>query len=591
MALSRKAWTRGGLRWQIAPAWPDAADMARRLKISPLIAQVLHNRGLEDVEAIRKFLSPKLTDLHPPESLAGVAPAAERLSRAIREKEKICLYGDYDVDGMTGVAILYRCLAMHGADVEYYVPHRLEEGYGVNVEAVEQIADDGTKLLVTVDCGISAVAPLRRAAELGMEVIVTDHHTPGPELPEAQAVVHPALPAGSPRAPDAAYANPDLAGAGVAFKLAWQLARSICGADRVDESTRKFLLEATSLAALGTIADVVPLVGENRVLAVYGLKALAITEHVGIRALLASAGLTGEMLDAYHVGFLLAPRLNACGRMGHAHSAVELLTRADARRARSIADKLEQQNAERKKIERQILQQAVEMVEDARLPGAADRAIVLASPDWHAGVVGIVAARLVDRFHRPAVVIALNGDEGQGSARSVAGFHMRDALAACAAHLSSFGGHAMAGGLRIAAGSVEAFAADFARHAAERLSEDDLLPVLRIDAQATLSELSYPVVEHLERLAPFGQGNPRPLVRIASCRVLAAPQRMGRSGTTVSFVVGQPDARLRCVGFGMGDLADALVGINTVDIVGRPKLSRFGGRTSLEMHLSDVRWD
>ncbi|KPK84192.1 MAG: hypothetical protein AMJ81_06280 [Phycisphaerae bacterium SM23_33] len=570
----------------MARPWPAAAETARRLKTSPLITQILHNRGLEDLGEIRRFLSPKLTDLHPPELLPDIDLAAERICRAVRDGEKTCIYGDYDVDGVAGVAILFRCLAMHGAAVDYYVPHRLAEGYGVNVEAVRSIAQSGAQLLVTVDCGISACEPLRQAAALGMDVIVTDHHAPPERLPEAVAVVHPGLP-GRP------YPNPGLPGAGVAFKLAWQVARRLSGSDRVDEPTRNFLLEATSLAALGIIADVVPLLGENRVLAVYGLKGLAASEHVGIRALLKSAGLAGARLDSYDVGFVLAPRLNACGRMGHARLAVELLARADAARCRRIAEHLERQNTRRQRIEREIFEQAVDMLEQGRAAAPTDFAIVLASPDWHGGVIGIVASRLVTRFGRPAVLIAVDGEDGHGSARSIDGFHMHDALAACAEHLTSFGGHAMAGGLRLPASRIEAFAKAFAGFAAEHVTAEMLAPALRLDAEATLSELSLPVVEHLERLGPFGQANPRPLLAVRSCRLLAPPQRMGRGGETVSFVVGQerpasPAKRMRCVGFGMGELADALVGINTVDIAGEPVLDRFNARLSVQMHLRDV---
>ncbi len=592
MAPTGKAWTRGRYRWEVAAPWPAAAEKARRLKTSPLIAQVLHNRGLDDLEAIRKFLRPKLTDLHAPELLSDVDVAAERLCRAARSRERTCIYGDYDVDGMTGLAILYSCLAARGADVDYYVPHRLKEGYGVNTRAIDQIAAGGAKLLITVDCGISAIEPLRRARELGMDVVVTDHHDPGPTLPDALAVVHPAIPAGGPsrRGTAATYPNPDLSGAGVAFKLAWQFSRAMCGGKQVDEPTREFLLEATSLAALGTIADVVPLLGENRVLAVYGLKGLAVTGHVGIRALLASARLTGEKLDAYHVGFRLAPRLNACGRMGHARSAVELLTRADPDRARRIAARLERMNTQRQQIERQIFEEAVEMVESGAAAAPADFAIVLASPAWHAGVVGIVASRLVDRFHRPAVLIAVDGEEARGSARSIEAFHIRDALAGCADELTSFGGHAMAAGLSLPARNIERFAAAFTRLAAEHLSASDLRPTLRVDAEVNIAELPHSVVEHLERLAPFGQGNPRPLVAVRGCQVLTPPQRLGRNGATVSFLIGQNDSRLRCVGFGMGDLADALSGIHTVDLVGSPVLNRFNGRTNVEMHLRDVTW-
>jgi len=588
MAPSSEARTHRGYRWQVAPAWAEARAVARRRRTSPLIVQVLRNRGVEGPEAMRQFLEPRLTDLHPPERLGGVTDAAQRIAAAVAGGEKICVYGDYDVDGMTGVAILCRCLAVAGADVDYYVPHRVEEGYGVNVEAVEKIAADGAKLLVTVDCGIGAIEPLARAAELGMDIIVTDHHTPGQGLPDAAAVVHPAL-------PGADYPNGDLSGAGVAFKLAWQIARAVCGRQRVDEPTRSFLLEATSLAALGTIADVVPLLGENRVLASYGLKGLAATEHPGLAALLRSAGLAGERLDAYHVGFLLAPRLNAAGRMGHARLAVELLARPESAPCDEIAAYLEQQNTQRQRVEREIFRQAVERVEAGDLPAPSDHAIVLASRDWHAGVVGIVASRVVDRFARPAVLIALDGEDGQGSARSVEGFHMRDALAACGAHLRGFGGHAMAGGLRLAAGDVPAFARAFADYAAEHLTADLLIPALRIDAEADLAELDFRVVERLEKLAPFGRGNPRPVVAVRGVKVLSPPQRMGRDGGTVSFIAGADGragtrTRLRCVGFQMGALAEDLVGVEAVDIAGEPVLNRFRGRVSVEMRLRDVAW-
>ena len=552
--------------------------------MSPLLAQVLHNRGLDDPDEIRRFLTPKLTDLHPPELLSGIDAAVERLAKAAAERERVCIYGDYDVDGMTGLAILYRCLEMFGADVHYYVPHRLKEGYGVNAEAVEAIAAEGTRLLVTVDCGITAIEPLARATAAGMDVIVTDHHTPGDELPAATAVVHPAL-AGS------AYPNPDLCGAGVAFKVAWRLAQAMCGGDRVDERTREFLLEATSLAALGTIADVVPLVGENRVLAIYGLKGLAASAHVGIRALISSAGLTGERLDAFHVGFRLAPRLNACGRMGHAALAVELLVGANAERSREIATYLESQNVERQLTERAIVAQAIEMVAADKTPAPADRSIVLASPDWHAGVIGIVASRLVERFRRPTVLIALDGETGQGSGRSVEGFHMHDALAACAEHLNSFGGHAMAGGLRLPADQVEPFAAAFGAYAAEHVPDEALSAVLHVDAEARLGELGLSVIEQLERFAPFGRGNPRPLIAVRGMHVLSPAKRIGRTGQTVSMLLTDDSYRLRCVGFGMGELAEQLAGITTVDIVGAPVINRYNSRTNVEMHLSDVKWD
>ncbi|HUS90812.1 MAG TPA: single-stranded-DNA-specific exonuclease RecJ [Phycisphaerae bacterium] len=582
--MASRAWTPGALRWVLAPPFDGAEAMARRLGVAPLVAQVLANRGLTDVEAAKAFLAPKLSDLHDPLLLPGVVPAAERIARAVAAGERIVIYGDYDVDGMTAVAILHACLRMLGARAEFYVPHRLDEGYGVNTEAVRKIVADGAELIVTVDCGISAAGPLRQATDAGVDVIVTDHHSPPEVLPDVVAVVH-------PRVPGSEYPNADLSGAGVAFKLAWQVARAVCGRDRVDEPMRNFLLDATCLAALGTIADVVPLVGENRSLATYGLRGLPETTHPGLRALLEAADLTGTKLDAYHVGFLLAPRLNACGRMGHARLAVELLTDAAPDRCRSIAQYLNQQNAERQKVERAIAAEAVEMVVARGLDAPEHRIIVLASEDWHGGVIGIVASRLVDRFGRPAILVAFNGDGGQGSGRSVPGFHMRDALAACSEHLVSFGGHAMAGGIRIERDRIEAFAEAMGAYARQNLRAEDLTACLNLDAEATLASLSYATASHVARMAPFGQGNPEPVVAVRSCQVVGPPRRMGRGGGTASVVLAQNGAKLRAVGFGMGDLADHLVGIHTVDVAAVPRLNTFRGATNVELELKDVAWE
>ncbi len=578
------SWRYGVERWEVAPVYDGAAELARRVGTAPIVAQVLANRGITDPEAGKAFLNPKLSDLHPPEMLSGCVEAARRVAAAVARKARIVIYGDYDVDGMAGVAILHSILRLVDADVRFYVPHRLEEGYGVNAEAIAKLAEEGTELLITVDCGISANEPLAAAKAAGMEVIVTDHHSPGEQLPPADVIVHPAVPSGE-------YPNPYLAGAGVAYKLAWQVAVEICGNSRVDQPIREFLLEATCLAALGTIADVVPLVGENRSLAVYGLRGLPHTTHPGIRALLHSTRLDGEKLDAYHVGFLLAPRLNACGRMGHARLAVELLTDAPPDRAAKIADYLAAQNAERQKVERAITAEAVEMVRARGLDDPGSRAIVLASESWHGGVIGIVASRLVDRFNRPAVLVAFNGDGGQGSGRSIPGFHMRDALAACSRCLDSFGGHAMAGGVRIDRRRMVDFTAAFTAYANAHIDDAQLTPVLHVDAEATLPQLSHNVVEHLSRLAPFGQGNPPPIVAVRGCKVLGQPRRMGRGGGVLSLMLSQDGVSFRAVGFSMGELAERLVGVNVVDVAAKPVINDFRGRTSIELQLKDVSWD
>lgn len=584
------AWTSRQRQWQIAPKHSKADELAAALRTPGIVAQVLCNRGICDEPAGRSFLNPKLADLADPLALAGVDSAARRIAAAVRNRERIVIYGDYDMDGIASVAILYGCLQMVQADVHFYVPHRLEEGYGVNDQAIDKIIAEGTKLIITVDCGISAAAPLAAATAAGVDVIVTDHHTIPAELPHVHSVVHPAIPyCGAGVWPARQCA--ELSGAGVAFKLAWQVAREICGQNRVDQPMRDFLLNATCLAALGTIADVVPLVGENRILATFGLRGLPQTRHVGLRALLDSAGLNGEKLDAYHVGYVLAPRINACGRMGHARLAVEMLTHAGEDRCIKIAQYLAEQNTQRQKVEREITQQAIELVVSQGMDSASHKAIVLAGP-WHGGVIGIVASRLVERFARPAVLISLNGDGvGHGSARSIRGFHICRAFEACRDHLVSFGGHAMAGGVRIEPAKIDTFRAAMLEYAAANIQQEQIKPVLQIDAETNFPAISnHGVVETLEQLAPFGQGNPPPLLAVRNCEILTPPKRMGKTGQAVSMFLRQDGISMRAVGFGMGDLADQLAGITRVDIAGEPTLNTFNGNTSVEFKLRDLMW-
>ena len=557
---------------------------ARRLGVTGLVAQVLHNRGLSSVESARSFLTPRLAELYDPALLTGAVEAARRIAHAVSKKQRIVLYGDYDVDGITGIAILHAVLRMVGADVRFYIPHRLDEGYGVNQDAVDKLLGEGCDLLVTIDCGVSAAGPLEAAMARGADVILTDHHTPPPVLPRVSVIVHPAL-------PGELTPNPHLSGSGVAFKLAWQVARQIGGETRVDAAMRDFLLNATCLAALGTIADVVPLLGENRVIATHGLRGLPACPLPGIQALIASAGLAGEKLDAYDVGFKLAPRINACGRMGHAALAVELLTSNDPARCSEIATFLTAQNAERQKVEREIALQAADMVRELKMDQLDRRGIVLASENWHGGVIGIVASRMVGLFCRPAILVALNGGCGQGSGRSIAGFNLVDALAACAEHLEGYGGHAMAGGLRIDPAKLPAFTASFLAYAGERILPDQLLPALRVDAEAPLAALNLPAAQCLEKMAPFGQANPAPLVLARSCRLLGPPRRLGKNGQTLSLVLGQGGATLRAVGFQMGDYADRLAGINQVHVVGELVVNRFNGNVTAELQVKDLDWD
>jgi single-stranded-DNA-specific exonuclease len=576
--------TRPSRSWQVLPALPSRETLARDVGSSPLAVQVMHNRGVVEPTAMKAFLAPRFDDLLDPALLDGAPLAAQRIAQAIRNSERIVIYGDYDVDGTTATALLLGVLKALGAQVSFYIPHRLEEGYGLHAEAVTQLIDDGAQLIVTVDCGVTAGAIIDQCNAAGVDVIITDHHIPHDTLPAAAAIVHPAL-GGS------AYPNPYLCGAGVAFKLAWQVAKEVSGTERVDETMRRLLLDATALATLGTIADCMPLLDENRAMVVHGLKLLSRIEHPGLRALLDSANLTNRDLAVTDIAFRIGPRLNAAGRMGHADEAVALLTCRDTAEARSLAAQLERRNTTRQEVERAITAEAVEMARDAGMDDDMCGGIVLASENWHGGVIGIVASRLVDRFHKPAILIAVNGDGiGQGSGRSVEGFHLHDAIMASQDMLLSAGGHAMAAGLKIAVDTIPDFTRAFTQYTTDHPPIHDAHGALLIDAEVTIAELTYPTVEHLERLAPFGTGNAEPVLAIRDAQLVTAPQRMGRRGQHAHWLVRQGNRSIRVVAFGMGNLVEDLAGVKSMDLAGTPVLNRFNGQAKVELHLKDLQW-
>jgi single-stranded-DNA-specific exonuclease len=574
-------------RWQIDSPNAGAAELAGRLKVSPLIGQMLLNRGISGFEEAQAFLHPSLKTLAEPELLPGLTAAAQRLARAIRDGEKIVIYGDYDVDGITATSILWHAIKLLGGKADAYIPHRIDEGYGLNSEALGQIIDNGAKLIVTVDCGITALEPAAVARQRGVDLIITDHHQwhgDPPVLPDCYAIVHPRLPGPGP-----AYPNPNLCGAGVALKLAWGIGQAALGASRVSESFREFLIEATALAALGTIADVVPLVGENRALAHFGLSGLQQSKLTGIRALIESAALTGKNLDTYDVGFLLAPRLNACGRLGHAALAVEMLTTAGETRAREIAIYLEAQNRARQTMERQIFDQALAQIESNRWAEDGHRALVLAAEGWHAGVIGIVASRIVDRFCRPTVMIALGNGQGQGSARSIPGFHLARALESCAAHLVAYGGHEMAAGLKIEAAHLDDFRRAFCRVADALVTDEMLVPRLRVECVADLSQVTEGLIHDLQRLGPFGHGNRRPLLCIENATVAGPARRVGKTGDHLQLSVKQNRRTIRCIAFGAGDLIDRLAPDTAIRLAVEPSINEFNGRRNVELAVKDFQ--
>lgn len=568
--------------WRIAPDWPDREAAARSWGVSPLIAQLLYNRDITDTAQAKSFLQPKLTDLHEPHTLPGSEAAAERIARAVRDGEKIVIYGDYDVDGITASAILWHVLRLADADVDLYVPHRLEEGYGLNTGALDKIYEDGGRLLISVDCGITACDAARHAREIGLEMIITDHHVPHSELPDCCAIVHPTALGDSP--------NPHLCGAGVAFKLAWVVAQKLSKASKVSPEFREFLLSATGLAALGTIADVVPLTGENRVIAHFGLASLPHSQNPGIQALIDSAGLTGETIDSYAVGFKLGPRINAAGRMGHARLAVELLTRAGTDRAREIALYLEEQNRARRTLERKITKQAKEMVIAAEMHRDHCRAITLAHEDWHAGVIGIVASRLVDEFHRPVVMISLNNGVGQGSARSVRHFELDVALQQCGEHLLSYGGHRMAAGLKIESGKIDAFREAFAACANNRLTAQDLQPALRVDAAVSLADLTDPTVRAILRLGPFGAGNPKPRLASKWLDLEGEPRCVGKTQDHLQFALRDGKVVRKAIGFGLGKRLQELRDHRRCRVAFQPIINSYRGSDTVELQVADIQF-
>ena len=568
-------------QWVIKPACAAAPKLAQALGISPLAAQVLGQRGYDTPEAARAFLKPELSQLHEPRALPGITEAAERLVAAARAKEPIVIYGDYDVDGITGSAILWQALMLADATVRVYVPHRIEEGYGLNLEAVEKLASEGTRVLVTVDCGISGAAEATRAAALGMDVIITDHHEADPAaLPQALALVDPKLP-GSP------YPFRELSGAGIALKLAWAIGQKLSAKDRVSEPFREFLIAATGLAALGTIADVVPLVGENRVLASFGLRALAASRHPGIVALRAAAGLHEKDLDAQHVGYVLGPRINAAGRLGHAQEAVELLTTAGPEAAATIARELDKQNRRRQEVEKEIFEQALAQVAATFSPER-DAAIVLAGAGWHAGVIGIVASRLVEKFYRPTIMIGTADGAAQGSGRSIPGFHLYDALAACRKHLKSFGGHAMAAGLRLPESAVAPFREAFLAHAARTLGPDKLTPHLALDAEADPAAFDLAAVRVLDRLGPFGAGNSRPIFAARRVRTASNVRRIGRAGEHLGMTVMQAGRGRKAVAWNLGEMADAVSRAGSCGIAYTCHISTYTDPPEVELHVRDL---
>ena len=568
--------------WEVAsPESGAEVELARALSCSPLLARLLQRRGIDDAEEAQRFLSPKLSDLHDPFLLPSMEKAAARVVTAVERKEKIAIFGDYDVDGVSSTSLLHEYFRFLGIDVKLRLPHRQREGYGLNVEALEELSAEGITLLITVDNGSAAVEEVDAARQCGIDVIVTDHHQPSEELPRAHAIVNPWLPGSE-------YPFKDLAGVGVAFKFIWALSQRLSKQTKLSAEFRDFLLDSLAYVALGTISDVVPLLGENRILAKFGLRALQTTQRAGLRSLVQSALRDSEKtLEASHVAFRIGPRLNAAGRLGSAEKALELLLCESPERAEELTTFLTRENERRRRLEAEIVTAAHEEIEKS-IDLASTKVIVLAAEGWHPGVIGIVAARIVEAYYRPTLLISLDGESGRGSARSIPGVSICDALARCEAHLGAFGGHEMAAGVVVEASEIESLRAAL-QQAVER-SPESMVPTLSADDQVDLGQLTHESIQELSRLQPFGAGNPDPLFSVEDVEIVGQPRILGNDGKHLAFHVRQENAVRRAIAFGKGELYPDVKRRGTrLSLLLAPQVSSWQGRSEVELNVRELR--
>jgi single-stranded-DNA-specific exonuclease len=565
------------LLWQHLPCnESDAAALALTLDVHPTVARLLCLRGLSDPDVAQRFLHPSLDHLHDPFLLTDMDRAVARLEHALTTKEAIAVHGDYDVDGITSTVILRRALEMLGGTVSHFIPERLRDGYGLQPAAIDRLHAGGVKLIVSVDCGIRGTDAARRARELGLDLIITDHHEPEGSLPDAVAVIN-------PKRHDCTYPDKHLAGVGVALKLV----QALCS--RAGKA--KWLPGFVKIAALGTLADVVPLVGENRVIARFGLDSLSRGPHtIGLRSLLDASGLTGKTIDSYQVAFIVAPRVNAAGRMSSPDIATRLLLATDeamADEARDLAQQLNEENLRRQTEEAELVSQAKKAIETDPAVGA-HNVLVVGGEGWHRGVIGIAASKLVDTYHKPAIVLSVDGDVAHGSCRSIPDFNMLGALEHCADVFVRFGGHKQAAGLTMEAARVPEFRARINAYADDVLEPDQLRPRLRIHAPLSLKAITPDLVRGLDSLGPFGMGNPRPIFHASPVAIVEGPRSIKERHLSMTF--NQEGRRFRAIAWRAAEQAEFLdrnrAGVNLAFSLER---NEYRGETYLELNVADIK--
>lgn len=569
-------------QWRVAKPDPTTQDkLATELSLSPLLCQILINRGITDATAARTFLTPSLHDLHDPFLILGMDAAVRRIMTAVQQGEQIAVYGDYDVDGVTGTALLLTFFEALGLRLASYIPERQGEGYGLNAEAMHQLARQGARLLITVDCGSTALAEVALADELGIDTIITDHHQPPATLPAALTVLN-------PHRPGCGYPNKHLCGVGLVFKLLTALRAAMRQAGMLPERLPN-LKRHLDLVTLGTVADVTPIRGENRIIVHHGLQELTQARKPGLQALRHVSGHQGKAASVGEVGFQLAPRLNASGRLGSAAQSLDLLMARDPAEAERLARLLDDVNQQRRTLQQNVEQTVHERIGE-QYGGTPPAAIVLGDADWHLGVVGIVAARIAETYHRPTFLLQINGDTARGSGRSIPAFDLYGGLQHCAAWLQQFGGHRYAAGLTMAAEHLPALQEAFIRYADDRLAADDLRPVLNLEAAVSLSDVTETLVNELAALAPHGSGNPQPLLAACGVRLASPIRRLGQEGQHARFRVEQDGAGLDVIAFRRSDdVSEAVAAGGMLDIAFTPVINTWRDRRNLELQLRDLR--
>lgn len=540
--------------------------ISEKYNLPDILSTVLVNRNIVNDNDIIKYLEPTRNDFHNPYLMPDMENAVNRIIKAIKNKEKTIIYGDYDVDGITSITVLMKFLKERGLNVGFYIPNRLDEGYGLNKEAIKQIADEGYKLIITVDCGISGIEEVEYAYNLGMEVIITDHHEPLDKLPNAVAVI-------DCKRKDNKYPFNSLAGVGVAFKLSQAIGIRL----NLDE---KDYLKYLDIVCIGTISDIVPLIDENRVIAKLGLKLLMQTRIPGIKALIQSAGL--KDISSTSISFGIAPRINACGRMGHEQDALDLFLTENINNANEITKKLNEYNRKRQEIEKKIFDEAIDLINKDNI----EDAIILGAENWHHGVIGIVSSKLTELYNRPSILICFEGEEGKGSGRSIPGFDLHSALCSTSNYLEKYGGHEMAVGLSLKKSNFELFKKEFIK-ISQKSNIKDYVPIIKIDKEITLKDIKVEDVEKLELLEPYGESNLLPVflyrnLKIDSIRALS-------EGKHLKLTLKDGNTLINAIGFNMGYYADEFLIGDKIDVVGNLELNKFNGITSVQINMKDIR--